>query len=427
MSKNYGTRRCSNCRCNYHPTVNTQLYCKPACNLASKKKKAEIKNRQKAETKVKVLERRDRYSNKQHVIGNNEMADYIGVTFHEFTANLLTTTLKEIPYVSTNLKLGKSGSEKIYNKKDVANFFTTIGYIRPIDRLLTMQNYKEPLTPVPDGYGYLGTVMATKDGEYIQCHICGKLLQHMSGHIFQTHKMKVAEYKEQFGLSPRTALASEKVRWELKRRGLEFFKNLTPEKKEEFKIKRRESLLKGRTSSHRTNRQPKESLEQKNLKGTCPQQLLAKIQEVASDLGYTPSLKEFVTECGSQRYKHLIIKTHGSWLKAVALAGLDKRVPKGVPKKYKKHDTEELLEYLKIFAEENNEIPTHTDFISGVLPEEGIYVRRFGSIENARQQAGVYDVVDQDKLDEFDGKSKRKRSWYGMPQFQFLKPKKEKR
>ena len=137
-------------------------------------------------------------------------------------------------------------------------------------------------------------------------------------------------------------------------------------------------------------------METKNKRGVCPDQLLAKIKEVAEKVGHTPSLVEFIEVTGTQRFKHLIFKTFGSWknaLKMVNLQPKEKRMGR-----YIKYSSEELLEYLVIFAQENLRIPTSTDCRRGLLPDSAVYTRRFGSLPKARELAGVYNFVSRDSF-----------------------------
>lgn len=55
---------------------------------------------------------------------------------------------------------------------------------------------------------------------------------------------------------------------------------------------------------------------------------------------------------------------------------------------------DELIEYLRIFSQENSRIPTATDFNRGLLPTYKCYTDRWGSIEAARQASGIYDFID---------------------------------
>lgn len=214
------------------------------------------------------------------------------------------------------------------------------------DRYLTFSHYKEPLLKIPrgKGFGYYGALLGTVEGDKIQCHICGKLYKNIGGHIFNTHKILKNQYKTMFKLAFSTALVSEDQRMALKQRTLDWLKTLTPEQKLAYKLKSKERCKKRfasmtRQEIYKMMSHPKQ-LETDNKRGTCPDQLLDKIKQVIKKLGRVPSSKEFVKECGTQRYKHLIFKVFGSWNNALKMIGEQ-------PKKPSRHyEKEELLNYL---------------------------------------------------------------------------------
>lgn len=256
------------------------------------------------------------------------------------------------------------------------------------EKFLTFSNYKEPLRSVPNGHGYMGTVALSLDKKSIQCHVCGGLFRSLAFHIRSAHGLTVKAYRKIFELSPQTALVSEQLRLYLKQKTLDWIKTLTPEEKEEYRRKSRE----GRRRSFAERRygsfyQPKITLETKNKRGTCPDQLLAKIQEVAEKLGYTPSLAEFIHVTGGQRYKHLIFATFGSWKKALEVGKFPAKETKKVNKSVR-YDDEELLEHLRIYQETYHKVPTHTDCKRGLIPSEYSY-QRFGGLIKARILAGI--------------------------------------
>lgn len=255
---------------------------------------------------------------------------------------------------------------------------------------LTLQNYKEPLRKVENGYGYQGVLISTVDNKYIQCHICGKLFSNLSAHVKGKHKIIVRDYKSQFGLAFTTALVSEDARIKLKQATLNWLSTLTEEQKVEYKRIGFEAYKK----SKRRPGQPAEQLESKNKKGTCPDQLLQKIRDVAEVIGHTPSKKEFIAFTGTQRYVHLIYKTFGSWVDGIEMAGFMPKEQKHLSNKRYKYTDEQLLEYLRHFTRTNKKIPTQTDWYRNLLPYYDIYTKRFGSIENARQEAGVYEILE---------------------------------
>jgi hypothetical protein len=265
------------------------------------------------------------------------------------------------------------------------------------DKVLTLKNYKEPLTKVKNGYGWYGTIACTIDGKEIQCHICGALVQSLTGHI-KTHEIKTREYKEKFKLQYTSALISESTRMKYKQKTLDFIKSLTEEEKKEYWRKCKSRLNEARRK--RGSFQPKKTLEQMNKEDSCPEQTLEKIKIVKEKIGHVPSKDEFISEMNGQRYTHLAYKHFGSWNKAIEMCHFNSKDDKrsenmGGYKGKKRYSDEELLEYLKLYVEENRQIPTISDFRRGLLPDYNRYIERFGNIENARQLAGVYLIVDE--------------------------------
>jgi len=256
------------------------------------------------------------------------------------------------------------------------------------DQILTLKHYKEPLLAVKkkDGFGYYGAIsISLDDGEKMQCHVCGKLYDHVGMHAYLSHDLRADAYRERFKLSPTTSLISEPMRQKLKAQMIRRMANMSKKERVGFMAKARAGrALRGRY-------QPKESLESKNKKGTCPDQLLAKIHECAKELGHTPSKKDFITYCDSQRYIHLIYKTFGSWSRALEMAKLQPKewVQNGGPRHY---SDEELLEYLVLFHQENQKIPTETDCRRGLIPDSHNYKRRFGGLPQARKLAGIREI-----------------------------------
>jgi len=271
--------------------------------------------------------------------------------------------------------------------------------LAPTGEELIFYNYKEPLEPIKNGFGYMGVVLSNKEETRIQCHICGKLFEEVGTHARQAHKIKVKEYKQKFGLSFNTSLISESIRTARKIRTLKWLATMSPKERAHQRERARQGIIEW----HRKQRLKhgakypdfKLSLEVKNKRGTCPDQLLYKIKVVAEKLGHSPSLSEFVDYYQSQRFLATIIKTFGSWINAKKMAGHGEPLPLGNPKGFKKpkyHD-EELLEYLQMFYKENKKIPTETDARRGLIPSSSLYKRRFGGLPAARELAGIHEKV----------------------------------
>lgn len=246
---------------------------------------------------------------------------------------------------------------------------------------LTYLNYKLPLTQVENGYGYMGTLGQTEDGELLQCHVCGELVANLGHHAWFKHGIRSREYKETYKLGMRTPLCSDAHCAKLKQIGLKNWNALTPEEQK----KRIDTMHK---HTVRDGGNPR-SLEALNKDGMCPDQLIERIQECAEHLGKSPSEKEF-TEYYKGKYRGAILRTFGSWNGAKRIAGFPPlKSGSRVPHNRSPYSDEQLLEFLRNFYEEKKEIPTCVDFDRGLLPSRYLYVHRFGGVVNARKLAGI--------------------------------------
>lgn len=259
-----------------------------------------------------------------------------------------------------------------------------------MQEFLTLKNYKEPLIPVKKGYGYLGAIQVTTDGSKIQCHIYGKLFENLTFHINSKHQMNSQEYKEKFQLAKQSALISEVFRDSLKQKTIEYMMTLSPEQKEALKNKQKEGYRKYLKERGSVNNF-KIALETKNKRNACPQQLLKKIKEVAQKLKKTPTKSEFIVECKSQRYVHLIYKTYGSWSNALKLLNMTPANTSWKGTERTRQSDEALLEHLQNFWIENKRIPTETDSRRGLIPHSQLYQARFGGLVKARLLAGIHE------------------------------------
>jgi len=244
-------------------------------------------------------------------------------------------------------------------------------------------NYKQPLKAVEDGYGYLGTLAQTKDGELVQCHVCGELVANLGHHAWMKHNIKAKEYRQQFQLGRTTPLCSDAWSQKYKQMKVEMWNNMTEEEREA----RRNLMREAQTKTKRIGN-PR-SLEALNKDGMCPDQLLEKIQMLANKLGHTPAHSNFKKEYDG-KYIGAIQRTFGSWNSAVTLAGFTPCQPGTKKGTYKTpYTNEQLLQFLSSFYKEKGYVPTHADWVRGLLPNYNVYRHRFGSIAKARQLAGI--------------------------------------
>lgn len=262
---------------------------------------------------------------------------------------------------------------------------------------LTIRHYKEPLRALKkeDGYGYMGALSVTLDGTKVQCHICGVLRSDVGRHVSNNHGITARQYKDKFQLSPKTALLSEAERERRKNLQIKWWNSLSVVEKKEFRFKARKGWLAWKKANPEVSKNIrwKESLEKKNLKGTCPDQLLQKIRDCEKELGRTPSRLEFITFCKSQRFIHLIQTTFGSWTNALKMLGLTPKSKgggnSGGHNKYVRYSDEMLLGSLLMFYESTGKIPTESDAKRRLIPNGDVYRYRFGGIPNARKLAGI--------------------------------------
>jgi hypothetical protein len=239
--------------------------------------------------------------------------------------------------------------------------------------------YKEPLRKYDGGFGYQGVLSYSKTHDKVQCHMCGKLFRSLNnGHLMQVHGVTAYEYKESTGLSQQTALVGEGARLKLIERGHNPNHMVELKKAQE---KRRERIKKGLKD---TQSGKKMSLEVKNKRGTCPDQLLAIIDRTIKSYGRVPTEEEFLS-FQNGRYMGSIRRTYGTWTNALSKLGQHPNMVR-----YSEND---LLDAMRNFYQVNNRTPRFSDMERGLLPSASAYYSKFKSINNARLKAGLPLVI----------------------------------
>lgn len=372
--------RCTECNTFFLAVRSNQKYCGKKCNAAvflrKKQKNAqEIEKRAKKKEAAKKLKQAF-FEDPNIIKGYKDLADYLKIS------------VEEVKRRWTDVPQHSQDHIVFFYKEEVDRWAEKVGYWK--FKATTVKNYKEPLKVVPEGegFGYFGAVTTTKDGDGIQCHLCGKFFMHLSGHLVSKHKTNTREYKEQFDLAYTTPLTADNYREKMKITMLEMVAKMTPEEKQKYIDARRSDFKRARQS--RGTNGKKITLETKNKRGTCPDQLIDQLRQCAKALGKAPSKGEFISWSKTQRFVHKIYDTFGSFKKAIELAGLS--LPPGKrpgPNENREYEDEELLEYLKIFYEQTGKSPTQTDWYSHDLPNYNAYIKKFGSIMKARELAEI--------------------------------------
>ncbi len=254
--------------------------------------------------------------------------------------------------------------------------------------LIPIDIYKDPLKKNEGGFGFLGCLMQTPEKDKLQCHICGELHAYLAHHI-RIHKLTSKGYREKYGLTPNSSLLSESART----KAIETFMKIPLEKRLEWvrigQLKSAEARKEGKIGHGK-----KITLEDKNKRGSCPDQVIEEIKNFSVELGRTPTQKDFIVEHPMKsRYYNLAIRTFGSYSNALKKAGLPPNKPGDFRgNSHKKWDRETLIELLQVFAKENNRIPTNSDCYRGYLPSRSVFHKYFGGMENARVEAGLYNL-----------------------------------
>lgn len=195
-----------------------------------------------------------------------------------------------------------------------------------------LYNYKEPFMKFEGGFGYQGVLLFDGESDKIQCHFCGNWFDSLGHHLQKEHNMYASEYKETVGLFKTTALINEKVREKLIASGQQRFKNLKNRKGTTVSAE-----VKARIS--KTLKENVSNRERQNTLGTCPAQLISKLQAEYQRLGYTPikpghanycspsirkETKESAKRLGSEETYNNVF---GSWKNALAMANIPYRTP----------------------------------------------------------------------------------------------------
>lgn len=303
-----------------------------------------------------------------------------------------------------------------------------------------LYNYKSPFMPYTSGYGYEGVLMFDGDSDKIQCHLCGEWFDNLAHHLHREHATTASEYKETVGLLQTTALLNEKQRAVLIQKGTERFKNLKPA------VHKSAETLRKIAATNKGNRTKRE---QQNLRGTCPAQLIDRLQKQYAEVGTSipyrevkgietmrkvfgsykeaceqagipyndrikdyssrtkyyrsdmvnwirdhivdgkvPTVVDYSKTLGSKRGAiYAAVKRLGGW-KALCHEAL---ISDGLYRKVSgyRYSKEELLKFLTDFKKHNNRNPSISDCKRGLLPYASRYIYHWKSWKNALKAAGL--------------------------------------
>lgn len=222
---------------------------------------------------------------------------------------------------------------------------------------VTLYNYKEPLMKFSKGFGYQGVLLFEGKTDKIQCHFCGKWFHQLPRHLKYGHDMSAAEYKNEVGLIQTSALISEKVREKMMASGLnERLQNL-----------RNQGRVKTRTLSKETREKIRQGLiragntmEYKNIHGTCPEQLIDRLLTLYKQQGKTPATRTIP-------FYEALLKTFGTYKRACEVAGITFPDPSEHltrSRDRRQIPLEEISNFIYDFYTKKLRLPTYTDYMA---------------------------------------------------------------
>lgn len=180
---------------------------------------------------------------------------------------------------------------------------------------VTVESYKQPMEQVKNGYGYYGALTETRDGEFVQCHICGYYFSNVGTHVRAKHKMAPKDYKIKFGLRIKDGLLSQMA----KEKAQDIYNKYARKTPEQFKAMSHKAHVvlrkKGYEGGHGW------SAITRNERGMCREQTLAKIKSLGETMNGVPTETAFLAMYGSGQ-KDVLKHWFGGWRQAVEAAGL---------------------------------------------------------------------------------------------------------
>lgn len=236
--------------------------------------------------------------------------------------------------------------------------------IRPLN------DVKEPMIPLENGFGYLGVVMYDEEEDKVQCAECGNFYKALRYTHLRKHDLTTSEYKRKFKIAQRVALQGNSTTSKLREN---YLKNNPPA--------RRKKLAKLAAKSPRQGHSKAEiTMTYKNKKGECPLQLLARLRKIHKEEG------KITREIVGQSLYDKVRRTFGTLSKAVELAGFNKYSPS-------KYTKGMLVRMLQNFVLVHRREPMTSDCKKNRLPCSDTFYNHFGSFTKAKKGAGILDML----------------------------------
>lgn len=250
----------------------------------------------------------------------------------------------------------------------------------------TVDGYKEPMLAVEGGFGYYGALTRTNDEEKLQCHICGYFISHLGAHVHMAHGISTRDYKLRYGLRLKDGLIGRAERERLQKVYGDVLRTFS---------------LENLAKAHAASKAKREggwqaggdmwTPETRNERGLCKEQTLAKIRHIAEVNNGVPKLNLLLTTYG-EGHKSVIAHWFGSWDAAVKAAGFETYGERLRADASDRVDS--VIDAILSFYQDTGRTPQTADFNSeNNLPPQGWVSRHFGTLNKARQAAGVPQLI----------------------------------
>lgn len=272
------------------------------------------------------------------------------------------------------------------------------GVLPPEYEDITIEKYKEPMERVVGGHGYFGAITESKDGKYIQCHICGYFFPNLASHI-RKHGVDHKEYKIHFGLRIKDGLVSKTERHRLQDsfNALVRATGLTPD---EYARKAGKAGEAGRVKAAKEGRLGGNQWKDitRNERGNCKAQTIVKIQTLASQNEGYISEKMFLEAYGKGQQS--VIKTHfGNFDEGLRQAKLATRGEQAFSRREQREDV--MIKKLKKYYEVHGRSPQWADIMNShnraELPSQRFIHTHWRTLNNARFLAGIPMIIQNGK------------------------------
>jgi hypothetical protein len=233
-----------------------------------------------------------------------------------------------------------------------------------------------PLTEIAGGFGYDGVLLRNKKTDRVQCHLCGKWMAFLGGHLHWSHKITADDYRMKFNLPIAFPLCGKG--YSTKRSNIaNRLENL-----DRIKNFANNGHLLKKTWVRNRNRWTKSCLAIQNQVGGCKKQLVERYVIVSDKLGHEAGFRDI--EKYDPPLRGLIVRRYGNLNKFREENGFNIR-PKA--KGWKKL---QIISAVRKFAIDHHKIPTTTDFkkTDGKYPSWTSIKRHFGSFRRLLSIAG---------------------------------------